>query len=248
MTNPEIRHPDIDFQKKKTAYFENFMVRHLAEARLYKQQGLLNEEGSKSWRNVARHQLLSGVITETAAELIGLPSDETKELTHWSLIHDVDKRRQQEELSKTGVYIDESQKNGRPLVATGSNFSDFSNWGIDEYILRYVDTSVGEDPKHQTAGHWYGPRDPSQLPKVMILPWRERLAMFKANKVEEGERGREKYGMTTWEKLEEVMETIEQSLFEKIIVKNPELSEKYDNHSQLTELLEDRIRQKILDS
>lgn len=246
--NSEIAHNTPEFEAKKTAYFQNFMMRHLGEARLYKQQGLLNEEGSESWRNVARHQLLSGVITETVTELLGMPTDEVKKLTHLSLIHDVDKRRQQEELSKTGVYIDESQKNGRPLRATGSNFTDFDNWDIEEYILRYVDSSVGEDPHHKTAGHWYGPRDPSQLPKVMILPWRERLAMFKANKIEEGERGIPLYGMTTWEKLEQMMTIIESGLYRKIIQNHPELSKKYPGPTSLTQLIEDRIHEKILAS
>lgn len=245
---PEDIHDVPGFDVKKRKYFQDFMVRHLSEARIYKQQGLLNEEGPESWRNVARHQLLSGVITETIGELLGMPVDKIEEITHWSLIHDVDKRRQQGGLSKTEVYIDEHQKTGRPLVATGSNFTDFASWGIDEYILRYVDSSVGEDHNQKTAGHWFGPRDPSDLPEVLILPWRQRIAMFKTNKQEEGQTGIRLYGMTTWDKLEQVMETIERSLFEKIIQNNPDLAGRYADHSQLTQLVEDRIHEKILSS
>ena len=224
------------------------MLRHLPQARVYKENGLLVEEGSRAWRNVARHQLLSAVMTETMSELLRMPEENAKRLTNLSFTHDVDKRRQQESMSKDQVITDESRKNARPLVATSSNFTGFNDWGLDEYILRYVDSSVGEDPKHEAVGHWYGLRDENKLPKVLILPWRQRLQMFKEFKKEEGEKGIPLYGMTTWDKLEEIMATIENSLFTRIIERNPSLAGRYDDPSRLTELIEVKIYEKILDN
>lgn len=239
-------HQDSNFQTKKTAYFQSFMIRHLAQARLYRAHGLLGE-GSREWRNVARHQLLSAVMIETISELIVLPADKAERLVNLSLIHDVDKREQLERLSKEQVIKSEFDKKGRPLVAVSSNFTGFSEWGLAEFILRYVDSSVGENPNQKDTGDWYHKRDIDQLPEVMILPWRQRIQMFKENKVEEGERGVPLYGMTTWERLEQMMEIIEDNLFNKITKRNPDLVIRYNSSAQLTELIEGRIHEKILD-
>src|SRR3989344_151475 len=239
----ESDHQDHEFQRKKTAYFQKFMLRHMDEARKYKKYGLLNEEGSEGWRNVARHQLLSAVMAETLSELLGRTSEETAKITIDSLLHDVEKRRQQEGKSKNEVWKDEFSKNKRPFVATSSNFTGVSEWGDEENILRWVDSSVGEE----VSGHWYGSRDPKNLPPVVIVPWRDRVGGFKVNKIEEGELGREKYGMTTWEKLEQVMASIESNFFNRIIENHPELAERYTESAQLTELVEERIHQKIED-
>jgi len=118
----ETIHQDTEFQRRRRAYFQDFMIRHRPQARIYKEKGLLNEEGSKGWRNVARHQLLSAVMTETVLELLGMPRDESERLINLSLTHDVDKRRQQESLSREGVISDELNKSQRPLVATSTNF------------------------------------------------------------------------------------------------------------------------------
>lgn len=239
----ETIHQDPEFQRKKTAYFQNFIVRHRPQARKYKENGLLNEEGARGWRNVAKHQLLTAVITETVTELIGMSKEESERLTNLMLTHDVHKRREQEELTKEQEIEFELSRTQRPLIATGSNFTGFNTWGIEEFILRYADSSVGEN-----STHWYGARSPNNLPPVVILPWRERLEMFKQNKVEEGERGRELYGITTWEMLDKIMKTIEPDLFQKMIERNPELAERYTDHTQLTQLIEDRIHEKILSS
>ena len=244
----ETDHQNLDFQKKKRAYFQNFMLWHLPQARMYKENGLLVEEGSRAWRNVAKHQLLSAVMTETMSELLGMSQEKIGQITNLSLTHDVDKRRQHEKLSKDQVIADESRKNARPLVATSSNFTGFNSWGFDEYILRYVDSSIGENSKNSQAGTWYGARDENNLPEVLILPWRQRLQMFKESKKEEGEKGTPLYGMTTWDKLEEIMTTIENSLFKSIIEKNPGLSGRFNDSSQLTELIEERIHEKIMNS
>ncbi|HCS78972.1 TPA: hypothetical protein DIV55_04490 [Patescibacteria group bacterium] len=244
----ETIHQDPQFQRKKTAYFQDFMLRHLSQARMYKENGLLVEEGSRGWRNVARHQLLSAVMTETLSELLGRSPEEIDWLINISLIHDVDKRRQQEKVSKEAVITHELNREEKPLVATGSNFTGFDTWELSEFILRYVDSSVGENPKQDTAGVWFGARDSRHLPDVVILPWRQRIEMFKQSKAEEGEKGRPFYDMTTWEKLEEIMKTIESNLFSLILDKNPDLAESYTSSSQLTELVEDRIHEKILNS
>lgn len=238
-------HQNPEFQEKKRAYFRNFMMGHLAQARLHRDYGLLVEDGSKGWRNVVKHQLLSAVMTETISELIGRSSEETEKLTKISLTHDVDKRRQNEGLSKKGVIEDELKRSQWPLVATTSNFTGFPEWGIDEYILRYVDSSIGE----KNPGHWYGARDPNNLPPIVIVPWRDRVRGFKESKQEEGERGRILYdGMTTWDKLQQIMKIIETNLYEQIIVNNPDLVQRYPDPAQLTQLVEDRIHQKILNS
>src|SRR3989344_4512842 len=77
---------------------------------------------------------------------------------------------------------------------------------------------------------------------------RRRIEMFKQSKAAEGESGKSLYGMTTWEKLEEIMTTIESNLFNQILEKNPDLAERYTSSSQLTELIEERIHEKILNS
>ena len=246
--NSETDHVDPQFQQKKTAYFQDFFLRHLTEAREFKRHGLLNEKGAKEWRNVARHQLLSAVMTQTVAELIKLPHDKVFWLTNVSLTHDVNKRREQEGHLKAEVIEKELHKDERPLVATSSNFTGFSEWGIYEYILRYVDSSVGEDPNDPNAGQWLGPRDPNTLPDVLIVPWRQRVKMFRENKEEEGKRGKELYEMSTWDKLEQIMTTIEQDLFGKIIKKNPDLAKTYTQSSRLTELVENRIHENIMSS
>ncbi|MBI2405395.1 hypothetical protein HYV22_04455, partial [Candidatus Gottesmanbacteria bacterium] len=128
------------------------MFRHLTQARTYKEHGLLNEEGSRGWRNVARHQLLSAVMTQTILELLGRSPEEIERLTNISLTHDVDKRRQQESRTGEEVWKEEFNRSEKPLIVTGSNFTGFSDWGMDEYILRYVDSSIGE----KNAGHWFG--------------------------------------------------------------------------------------------
>ena len=105
-----------------------------------------------------------------------------------------------------------------------------------------------EDPNDPNAGQWLGPRDPNTLPDVLIVPWRQRVESFRKNKEEEGERGKELYGVSTWDKLEEVMITIEQDLFKQIIGKNPDLAKTYTQSFQLTELVENRIHENIMRS
>jgi hypothetical protein len=205
-------------------------------------------ESSKGWSNVARHQLLSAVMTETISELLEMPKEKIQWLTNVSLTHDVDKRRQQENGSKETVINYELNRNEKPLVATSSNFTDFDNWDLPEIILRYVDSSVGEAANQTSAGQWFGARDSKHLPDVVIFPWRQRVEMFKQNKVEEGEKGLSLYGMTTWEKLEKIMLSIEAHLFSAIIENNLDLAERYTDPSQLAELVEARIHEKISNS
>lgn len=243
--NLEDMHEDPFFEKKKSEYFQNFIVRNITAASEWKKNGLINKEGSRGWRNVARHQLLSGVMTETIMELMGSSGEDTKRLTHLSLIHDADKRVQQENQEELAIIREALGKNDFPLAATGSNFTDFDHWDVGSRILRYVDSSVAEEGFANT----FGARDAGSLPKVILVPWRERVQGFKDSKVDEGELGRAKYGgITTWEKLEQIMNTIEQDLYDRIIQRHPNLAERYPDHSYLTQLIEDRIHQKILAS
>jgi len=232
------------FKEKRTKYFQQFTLRHLPEMREQRRYGLLLEEGSEGWRNVVRHEVLSAVMTETLSELLGRTQEETERITHFSLIHDVDKRRQQDSKSKNEIWLDELGKTEQPLVGTGSNFTDFENWSDETRLLRFVDSSIGEE----SGAHWYGPRDPKNLPPVIIIPWRDRINGFKENKREEGEKGIELYGMTTWDKLEEVMTTIEHDFYTRIIEAHPDLAEKYPQENQLAALIEDQIHEKILNS
>ena len=91
--NSESIHQDPDFQQKKTAYFQDFMMRHLPQARMHRTYGLFVEKGSKELRNVVRHELLCAVMTETIGELLNLPEDDIVNLTNVALTHDVTKRR-----------------------------------------------------------------------------------------------------------------------------------------------------------
>lgn len=237
-------HENPVFGLKKSEYFQNFILRDLPAVRVWKANGLINEGGSDGWRNVARHQLLSGAVTETIMELIGATEDDTKKLVHLSLVHDGDKRRRQEGRPEIDIIREEIGKNDFPIAATGSNFAGFSNWELDARVMRYVDSSIGEEGLANT----YGARDPKNLPKVILVPWRQRLQGFKDNKVEEGELGREIYGMTTWEKLEEIMGIIEKDLYDHIIERQPELAASHPQPSDLTNLIEARLHEKILES
>lgn len=171
---------------------------------------------------------MSAVTTETIAELVGLPQDEIKRLTHQSLVHDKDKRNQIETKTRQQIMEEELEKTGSGQ-ATSPNLRGSEEWTLGQYILRYVDSSIGD--KEGTAH---------------ILPWRDRVAGFKTGKADENDLGKPIFGVGTWEKLQEVMEKIEPILYQQIISLHPELAGTYPQPESLTQLIEDRIHEKIL--
>lgn len=239
-------HLDPNFAIEKTKFFQNFTLTHLPEMRKYYENGLLVLPGANQYKNIARHQLLSGVMADTICELMDLDNPLRSNITHYALIHDVQKRRVIERKNKLVMVSLEFKKNYKPLVATSSNFRDFEQWTDAEYILRYVDSSVGEDSKHAQFGQWSEKRDPGNLPKVLIVPWRERVESFRKYRKEQGELGKTIYGISTWDKLEQIMLIIENNLFVRIINKNTRLAKFYSNSSSLTELIEEQIHKRIL--
>jgi len=223
-------HQDPKFVRLKTDYFVAFARRHKPEWAQFVDRGLLAPRHTeRSWRGVVRHQLLSAAMAETMGELLGLPPETIDSLTRHSLTHDIDKKDQNERMTREEIMAEEFEKGGYLVRATGTNFRGFDQWDTLEYILRYVDSSVGD--KEGTAH---------------ILPWRERVADLRRRKADEDAIGQDAYGMGTWGKLEQIMGVVERKLHADILARNPSLAARYPDSSFLTQLVEDQLHQKIL--
>lgn len=212
-----------EFLKRQTLFVQDFAFNHMPQIRSLKKHGLFSKTEEHDWRGVIRHSLTGALVVETLCDLLHVEDAHKNYLVNTYILHDQDKREQFDSMSMSQIIRDENKKTGI-LRVTGNNFTDFDAWGIDEYILRFADSSVTTE----------------------LIPWRERISSFKADKIEENEMGRQLYdGMGTWDKLEEIMVKIEKNLYEAAIDRSPTLKDKYPTSKYLQDLIQDIIITRI---
>lgn len=216
--------------QKSVAFFLKFSLSHRSQLNQLRQGGLILAEGSRTWRNLLEHHILGGAMSQTFCKLLMLSAEQTNEIVNEYLVHDRDKRQQRESKTFQQIYREEGAKSQRFTRATGTDFSDFDTWDISEYVLRYVDSSMGQN----SDGY------------AVIVPWKERVGRFLITKGAENDAGRIKYeGRGTYEELARIMEVIESTLFDRVIKINPNLLGSYPSPQDLTALIKDSLVSKI---
>lgn len=215
---------DPGFISKQRNFFQDFTLRHFPQMKELKSHGLFDSAPDNDWRGIVRHSLIGAAVVETLCILLKTEEHHTNYLVKTYLLHDKEKREQLDTMQMPQIIEDENKKKG-VLRATGNNFTDFESWGTDEYIFRFADSSAS----------------------TKLTRWRERIADFKTQKKEENEKGKSWYqGTGTWDKLEEIMGIIENDLYQKIVSKNTSLTDEYPDKTNLSELIEDKLIQRIL--
>lgn len=210
---------------KQTGY--NFLLKHREAVRQYQREGLTKR--NEGYRNVSLHQATAALVVYELSELIGVAEDQRDFAVDKALVHDIDKKRRQRQFTPIEIADQEAAKTGLD-AATGSNFEEYPLWGIVGDLLRYADSSSGMKDNG-----------------VAIVPWRERVRDFQISdnkaKIYEGEKKRTIYGMSAWERLEQIMIEIEGKFYKMAIDKNPALAKKYPDQTCLTQMVIDRINE-----
>lgn len=213
-----------------------------SEAMQLLRNGRVMGSESDGWRNVAAHCLYAGIISYTLGQLLGLSQEQIDHVTETAFGHDWDKRveketaRKGESKDKGGnvlieydpeiVLAHEASKNNGLIRVTGDDVRDFETWGIEEKILRYADSSIGN----------------TQEGKVAILPWRERMdGLRRAHPEIDIKRGMELYGIPLYDKLSEVTAEIEKEFYERLVLPGPILVGRYPSPEYLTAYIVDTI-------
>jgi hypothetical protein len=123
-----------DFEKKKTVYFSDFILRHKKAFYPHRYQGQLlrkkalefDENGQEIniWRNVAEHCLIAGVMADILAERLGLSDTEREQVVHAAILHDWHKKYE-------AGAIDQARNNGTFDLTAMESF-----WKKDKDKLR----------------------------------------------------------------------------------------------------------------
>lgn len=234
-----------EYRGKSARFFSRFLIANRAALAKFNEGQLLGRE-NREWRGVVEHNLLAGVAADTIALLVGLPEVERQELVGVALIHDWDKRLDMkaagEERESSVLNSESSKYNVEAIIkleqskqglgrVTGSDWRDFSSWGVKEMILRYTDSSL-----IQTSDK-----------RADFGDWRDRIEGLKKRHPEVNiKEGVMLYGIPLYDKLAEITELVEQNLYEQVVFYNPLLKPKYPKVSDLSILVRDRIIQRVL--
>lgn len=216
-----------DFKEKQTIYYQRMTLKYLPLMKTLKKNGLFSETPEHDFRGVIRHSLLVSDAAGTLGGLTALDTKDVEDLRTKGILHDSDKRIQLDSMTPDEVVANEFLKHtsDSPLRVTGNNFLDFESWGTKEYILRYSDS----------------------ISALTYVPWRGKIEAFKKTKGSEDEMGKDIYGMGTWDKLLEIMEKVEASLYEKVVENNASLKNKYPESRGLQRMVQDIIIARIQD-
>lgn len=198
-----------------------FLWKYRDSVRRYKPAGMYppDPDPKENFRNVAGHQVFCALMVYEMAKLMGLSSDQIDLAVNTALVHDIDKKDQKKTKTEEEIIKQEANKTGID-AATSSNFDEFENWGVIGDLLRFADSCTGNEPG----------------------PWRERVAGFRINKVKEDQKGYEKYGMRTWDKLTQVTLRVEKNIYNRIVENNQALREEYPNQDSLLRIVSDHIK------
>lgn len=200
----------------------------------YRKGGLLENQ---RWHRPANHQIVAAVMTIGISDLIKL--DPKVDIVYTAATHDEDKKKQLTTMTRDEIIQHESQQNGPYKRATGTDFSQFDDWSLEERILRYVDSSLGEeDIVNYTDSKGKTHTLKSKRTVSKIVPWRQRVAGFKESKPDENQDGK-------WDRLYEITEQIEEELYQRTIEVNPGLAMMYPNHANFSQMVVDYIEYEI---
>jgi hypothetical protein len=225
-------------------YTLGFALRHRHELKSLTAGKVLGKD-SKGWRNIAEHCFVAGIMAETLANILNFSATDRKEVTSAALTHDAQNRLEKEATKSSEVIL----PNGRIVIkqedkneailertkqglarVTGNDWRDFDLWGIKEKVLRYVDSSIGENAEGKAA----------------IVDWRWRIEDLKKRKPQlHTQEGILLYGIPLYDKLAQLMEVIEKELYNQIIANNPRLAEKYTTPASLIELVKNSFFENI---
>lgn len=245
------------FLDKKAYYFSRFSLQHkkslhkLHEGRilgLQKTDGVWHHE-SKPWRNVSEHSLIAGVMAYQFGVLLQISQPQLDDIINHALTHDWSKRLEKEAAQTGKVTEDHEQKRitidspekelqdemkekegSGAIRVTGIDWRDFNSWGIEEKILRYIDSSIGETPNKQAT----------------IVPWSERIdVLAQTHPIINKEVGETLYGMPLYDKLKEITGIIERDLHGQILSLHPEFVTSYPAPGDLLQLISNQIKKEI---
>ncbi len=179
-------------------FFVSQALHHAPELHLmFNEAKLRKREG---WRNVVEHNVVVGVAANTLARLLGLPEQETENLTRTAFVHDwrkridIDNKKGMNEFSPEEVEAAElvlKQINPDPniLFATGPEFNkafwDGQKSTLIQKIMFYVDDITREND---------------------IVPLLERVNEVAARKPQ--------FGQEFWDRERQIGTTIEKELFD----------------------------------
>jgi hypothetical protein len=203
-----------EFEKKKTAYFSRFALRHLSDMKILRKGGVLGKE-NRDWRNIGEHTISEAVNADILAEALDA---NRANVVRAANLHDWYKRREVETMEQFGGtkgYQITSEEDERLLRGCGvpedliklahSNIPGsadpkyLANRTLEEKIVHYVDMVL-----HGTA---------------LMSSFEERLAPQLKNPraVEFSESFRDHYGgISLWE-VEKLAVEQEQKEFEELL-------------------------------
>lgn len=102
--NGDSSNEDASFKKRKTAFFADFARAHASSFRPHYQRGeTLGRRGQEIWRNVSKHCLVSGVLTDVLADELRLPLDLKDKIVKAAILHDWFKKHEAEEMYAAGL-------------------------------------------------------------------------------------------------------------------------------------------------
>ena len=88
MVNGKAENPQLNIDRRKTAYFSDFAKSHLSAFRPHYRQGETLGKGPEVWRNVSEHCLVAGVFADILADELHLPADQKGIVVKTAIMHD----------------------------------------------------------------------------------------------------------------------------------------------------------------
>lgn len=232
------QHPQGEVLRPKTL---QLLLKHPGTIACWK-AGQLIGPGTEGVRNIVEHQALSGLAVQTLGEAAGVDQAMLAPTEEAMLRHDWDKMAEKLAGSKGGItqqngytWVNdadqeqiircESSKTGIARV-TGSDFRDFSDWGIQEYLARIADNSLAMPDGYQD----------------IVDPRTVRFPYLRENCKPVHESGRALYnGIGTFDFLEEITDLMEPVVHTAIVQRHPELRTFYPETKDIIRFTRDRI-------
>ncbi len=143
--NIETRFPVLvgSYQELKTAYLQDFSLRHLAS---FKALGYLGETlgiKHREWRNSSEHAMAAGAHAELLATALGLPDNEVSSIASAAILHEIDKREEARILNEVANPIEALEAIEHRADAFHQQLIDRS---ISEDVIRLSRANVPTSP------------------------------------------------------------------------------------------------------
>ena len=136
--NFERKQEESEFEERKTKYFSDFAVKHMAEMRILAEGGILGSE-NKDWRNISEHCLSEAVVADILAEHL---KADRKGVAQATLLHDWYKRKEVEAMQEHGADAGYQK-------TTEEDEKELRKLGVPEHIVRLAHANIPESDEKE---------------------------------------------------------------------------------------------------